>query len=180
MTRRLIFCLLILSVSRPDAFAQKAGGGIGITSGFSYTGLSAAVTPEFFYRHHRLYAGPKLVIDDSYFPYKNTWGLLAGYGYDILQNEHWRAGVHAEYQAVWYKPYAYNNETAPSGNRAQEVNLGLDLFYHFLPQGRMYAGLHLGAGAFFETYHDVVTESHHINTGRTNMIRLSIGYKIFR
>lgn len=187
---RLVFLFIYLSLSSHLSFAQpdssKNGkphwsGGIGMSYGLSYTGFNMYLMPEVTYGKHNLAIGPKYVVSDSYVPYKNVWGYNITYRYDIMTYKHWRSGISANFQSAFYKPNnPYHVETGNSHNKIHEMFLVLSLFYHFAREHKCYIGLDIGSGFFSESYHDLVVGKVNRNFGRTNMVTLTIGCKIFK
>lgn len=155
--------------------------GINLTNGLSYTGYNIYLTPEVSYGRHNIYVGPKYVVSDSYVPYRNIWGLNLGYRYDILSNARWCAGMGIDLQTAFYKPYnPYNLDAGNKHNKVHEMFLTLSLRYSFKPDNRLYIGLNIGSGFFSESYRDLIADKVNRNFNRTNMVTLTLGYKIFR
>jgi len=177
----LFLCLLtaFAATAQPAGAQRPWQAGIGISAARTHTGYSAYLLPEVHYRRHTVYAGPKLLLDDSYLPYSNTWGINAGYAYTLLQSAHWQAGAGVDYQCSFYKPYNPYHIAADSHNRVQEGNVFLSLWWRPWAAGRLAAGLSIGSGIYFDTYHDLTGGTRHTDAGQAGMTRLMITYQLF-
>jgi hypothetical protein len=161
-----------------ERFRATCRASIGIAGAVSHTGYSTALLPQVSYRQHSFYAGPRLLVDDSYLPYRNIWSINTGYFYSLLKNSHWEAVAGADYQCSFYKTYNPYNLPAPA-NRVQELTATVGISWRPDPAGRLAAMLQLGSGIYFDTYHDLIQNKRHNNAGRTSLIRISLHYLLF-
>lgn len=155
--------------------------GISASSSFTYTGINSYLLLDANLGKHDIYAGPKLVISDSYLPYQAIMGYDVGYDYIILSNSRLSALINLDYQVSYYDPYNPNNvDIANRKNTVNELFVSLGISYRLGRKSRFAAVLSLGTGAFVEKYYDVVALNKNITTGLSQMARVGIRYNIFK
>ena len=178
-------CAILFVALAPGAQAQNNSGnftlGISTSSSFTYTGINSYLLIDVNLGKNDIYAGPKLVISDSYIPYKAILGYDIGYNYILLSNGQLSALINLDYQVSYYDPYNPNNvDIANRKNTVNELFISLGISYRLSRKSRFAAVLYLGTGAFLEKYYDVVELNKNITTGLSQMARIGVRYNIFK
>ncbi len=148
-----------------------------IAAGFSHTGYHTSLLFPVHYGRHTVYAGPKILLTESYLPFRNIWGIHAGYAYRVLQQGRWQADAGVDYQCSFYKPYSITGNNRY--NRVQEIYFLLGLAYRIRPEGRIGIKLQLGSGLYADTWHDLVEGRKRTGLGRASTGRFTVSYKLF-
>jgi len=175
----LSFALSITTQGQSNA--GKFSLGISPATSFTYTGINSYLLVDASLGKHDLYAGPKVVLSDSYLPYKAIMGYDIGYNFFVLTNGRLSALVNLDYQISYYDPYNPNKVDLPGKkNTINELFFSLAVNYRLSKKSRFSIWLSLGTGAFLEKYYDVVALDKNINTGLSQMARVGIRYNIFR
>jgi len=181
---RSVLTVLSFALSTTTQGQSSAGNfslGISPATSFTYTGINSYLLVDASLGKHDLYAGPKVVLSDSYLPYKAIMGYDIGYNFFVLTNGRLSALVNLDYQISYYDPYNPNKvDIANRKNTVNELFLSLGINYRLSRKSRFSLSLNLGTGAFLEKYYDVVELNKNITTGLSQIARLGIRYNIFK
>lgn len=180
-----LICVILLALFTTAVQAQNHSSnftmGISASSSFTYTGINSYLLLDANVGKHDIYAGPKLVISDSYIPYKAIMGYDLGYNYLLLSNGRLSALINLDYQISYYDPYNPNRvDIANKKNTINELFVSFGISYRLSRKSRFAITLSLGTGAFLEKYYDVVELNRNITTGLSQMARIGIRYNIFK
>lgn len=177
--KHLISFLLLLTVSQ--GYGREQGrhvyADVGIAAGFAHTGYHTSLLFPVHWGKHTAYAGPRILLTESYLPFRSIWGVHAGYNYRVLQQERWQADAGIDYQCSFYKPYSLGGNNR--NNRVQEIYFLLGLAYRVRPESRIRIKLQLGSGLYADTWHDLVEGRKRTGLGRASTGRFTISYKLF-
>ncbi|MBS1689893.1 MAG: hypothetical protein JSS96_14285 [Bacteroidetes bacterium] len=160
--------LLIAACSNAQSIERSNNmeAGISAASSFTYTGINSYLLLDARLGRHDLYAGPKIVLSDSYLPYKAIMGYDVGYNFFALTNARLSALVNLDYQISYYDPYNPNKvDIANRKNAINELFLSLGINYRLSRKSRFSVGLNLGTGVFLEKYYDVMELNKNITPG---------------
>lgn len=143
--------------------------GTELSSSLTYAGLSSALLYNFSIQKHRIYGGPRLLLSDSYLPFRGPFGGRIGYQYIVLQNERWRSGAGIDYQFVLSRPF--RSDDGLQSIHEYHVSYG----FSFRLLKRWWINTDLGAGFYLE---ELGTKSNRQSfTGFSNLINLSVRYE---
>lgn len=175
-----ISLLLLLAVFHGNSRAQSPSvhAEAGVAAGFSHTGYHLSLLVPIHYGNHAAYGGPKLLLTESYLPYRNVWGIHMGYAYRILDQQRWKGDVALDYQCSFYRAQGYN--ASDRHNRIQELHLMLGLSYHPHPEARTAMKLQLGSGLYADTWHDYTEDRKRTGMGRAAAARFTVSYTLFK
>lgn len=170
-------CLLAVCQGYGREQGKHVHADAGIAAGFTHTGYHASLLFPVHYGRHSVYAGPKILPTESYLPYRNIWGIHAGYGYRVLEAGRWYTDAGVDYQCSFYKPYSVMHSNRY--NRVQEIYLLLGLAYRLRPERRFSLKLQLGSGIYADTWQDLVEGRKRTGLGRASTGRFTVSYKLF-
>ncbi len=173
----LILVSLLLVGQLPARAFKSIGGGVGLAAGMAHSGFASSLLIPIDWHRHTIYAGPRLLLSESYFPYSNTWGLQMGYAYRVMQMNRWGAEAAFDYQWGRYRPYFFGGPR--DYNHLHEFNLFIGLSYAVFPKQGLDLKLHTGTGLYMDRWQDLSEGRKRSGVGRTSAVRLTLSYKLF-
>lgn len=170
-----LLCLWpLLAIAQPEEPVKTWRWGLEWSSSLSYTGLGSGLTGQWQQGRHLAYAGPRLLVSDSYVPGQGPWGLQLGYQYHWVREGRWQSFVNIDYQLSWYQPYNPQQLPVSGRNRVHEFHLAYGIQYQLGPP--LYLGSTLGVGGYLEQLLDVRENQRRSYRGYSNLLRLFVRY----
>jgi len=160
--------------------SRKVYVGAGLCTALSYSGVNASLLLHAGMGRHGIYAGPKVVLSDSYLFTSLVNGYQLGYNYTVVAAGQWRAAANFDYQVAYYKPYNPNDLDVDKNNMLHELIPTLGLYYEVGKARQLQLGLHAGAGMYLSLYQDLVAGTSQTKQGYTSAVRLMIVYQFSR
>lgn len=116
----------------------------------SYSGLNWGLQINGLYKKHSLGIGTKVAFQSSYFPYKNTLGLMVDYKYFIVSAENIKSFISANYSNVQYE---VKSRIKSSKNTIHEYVVSNGFLIKLL--GNVWFGTSIGVGGYTERYYNL-------------------------
>tara|TARA_R110002049_G_scaffold125972_6_gene281623 strand:+ start:824 stop:1363 length:540 start_codon:yes stop_codon:yes gene_type:complete len=131
----------------------------------SYTGLNVSMLLVGNYKKHSLGVGINTSIQNSYFPYQRTNGVIVDYRYHFLSNEKIEGFVSLNYN---------NKNYSPIGRNVSQENKVHEYVYSNGFVARLYKGLWVGNSIGFGGY----TERYYDNSELTFKTNMGFNYRL--
>ncbi len=156
--------LLLFLISSADTKAQESTNVFSASAEhntfLSFTGLNLSMMLVGNYKNHSLGVGINSSLQNSYFPYQRTNGIIADYKYYFLTAKNIKGFVSINYN---------NKNYSPLGRNVTKENKIHEYVYNNGFITRLYKSLwignSIGFGGYTERYYDVSEQTYNIKSG---------------
>lgn len=117
MIKKLVILIFLFNTYNLSIYAQdrdQIKWGVETSSFISYSGVNLGFQVNGLHKQHSLGIGTKIVFQTSYFPYKNTLGLMVDYKFFIVKTSNIKSFISVNYGIVKYevKNRIFSNKNA--------------------------------------------------------------------